>query len=113
MEDLVINLELWMGFRSVEVFRIRVCDIRYDPEIVTQHILRRSCRIRLYHAGVKIEKISKLLRHDDSHTTYKYLGINIDDMNDTMKILRDFDKRSSLVIFWLHPKGSTNALQSV
>lgn len=28
----------------------------------------------------------------DSHTTYKYLGINIDDMNDAMKILRDFDK---------------------
>lgn len=51
--------------------------------------------------------------YDGAHTTYKYLGINIDDMNDAMKILRDFDKRSSLVIFWLHPKGSTNALPSV
>ena len=70
-----------------------ICKLREHLGFVTQHILRRSCRIRLYHAGVKIEKISKLLRHDDSHTTYKYLGINIDDMNDAMKILRDFDKR--------------------
>ena len=34
-------------------------------------------------------------------------------MNDAMKILRDLDKRSSLVIFWLHPKGSTNVLLAV
>jgi len=38
------------------------------------------------------ETISKLLEHDDTRTTYKYLGINMDDMNDAMKILRDFDK---------------------
>lgn len=76
-----------------------ICKLREHLGFVTQHILRRSYRIRPYHAGVKIENISKLLIHDDSHTTYKYLGINIDDMNDAMKILRDFDKGSSLVIF--------------
>ena len=184
LEELVINLELGMGFRSVEVCRLRVCDVHYDEVIpfinirgkgrgegkwrsvpfgydtervlkrwmeerrkivermrmynpywkepeelaiwchyvdspvagpyseqghsidrgpiyklrerlgfdFTQHTLRRSYGRRLYHAGVKIETISKLLGHDDVRTTYKYLGINMDDMNDAMKILRDFDK---------------------
>ena len=185
LEDVVIALELGMGLRSVEVCRLRMCDIHRDnatpyinvrgkgrgegkwrsvpfgndmnhaldrwlerrKEIVakmheydafweepqelviwshyisrpdagpyseqgnslnrgpiahlnekagfkfTQHTLRRTFGRRMFHAGVKIETISKLLGHDDTATTYKYLGLNMDDMTDAMKMLENYDQR--------------------
>ena len=185
LEELIVALELGMGLRSVEVCRLRLCDIHknspspsiqvrgkgrgegkwrtvpfgngfnhalemwmeerskivarmhlYDPgwiepeELViwshyvskpaagpysergnslnrgpiailnekvgfkfTQHTLRRTFGRRLFHAGVPLESISKILGHEDAQTTYKYLGLNMDDMTSAFDKLREFDNR--------------------
>lgn len=50
------------------------------PEDCSNHTLRRTCGRMLYRSGVEIATISKILGHEDSKTTIKYLGLNLDDM---------------------------------
>lgn len=56
------------------------------------HDLRRTFGRRLHLAGVDIETISKFLGHGSTVETEKYLGINLDDMNRGMEMLRLYDE---------------------
>jgi integrase/recombinase XerD len=46
----------------------------------SHHTLRRIYGRSLYKAGVKIETIAELLRHESIDQTREYLGIRLDDM---------------------------------
>ena len=59
----------------------------------SNHDLRRTFGRRLYHAGVPIETISKFLGHESTAETLKYLGINLDDMDEGMKKLDAYDNK--------------------
>jgi len=50
----------------------------------SNHDLRRTGGRLMYKAGVPIEKISKILGHRDIKTTIEYLGLNIDDMSESL-----------------------------
>lgn len=41
-------------------------------------------------AGVPIETIAQILGHEDIRTTIEYLGLNIDDQDDAMRKLAQF-----------------------
>lgn len=57
------------------------------------HDLRRTFGRRLYHAKVPIETISKFLGHESTIETLKYLGINLDDMDEGMSLLDKYDDK--------------------
>ena len=59
----------------------------------SHHTLRRTFGRTAYHAGVDVVTISKILGHEDTATTLKYLGINMDDMTAGMNILSGYLQR--------------------
>ena len=52
----------------------------------SSHTLRRTFGRILYRSGVPIATISKFYGHDDLSTTIRYLGLDMDDMTDAMKL---------------------------
>ena len=61
----------------------------------SNHTLRRTFGRRLFHAGVPIETIAKFLGHESTVETLKYLGINLDDMDEGMSKLAQYDRIKS------------------
>ena len=59
----------------------------------SNHTLRRTFGRTLFHAGVRIETISKIMGHDDTVTTIKYLGVNLDDMEEAIELHSDYQKK--------------------
>ena len=43
------------------------------------HTLRRTFGREMYHSGVKIETIAKIMGHSSTEMTLRYIGINLDD----------------------------------
>ncbi len=60
------------------------------------HDLRRTFGRRMYHAEVPIETISKFLGHESTVETLKYLGINLDDMDEGMRRLEMYDSQKGV-----------------
>lgn len=58
------------------------------------HTLRRTFGRRLYHAKVPIETISKFLGHESTMETLKYIGVNLDDMDEGMSLLAQYDRKT-------------------
>lgn len=56
----------------------------------SNHTLRRTFGRMSYRSGVPIATISKCLGHEDIATTLKYIGVDLDDMNDGMRTLSDY-----------------------
>jgi len=56
----------------------------------SNHDLRRTGGRLMYKSRVPIEKISKILGHKDTKTTIEYLGLNMDDQDDAMRKLAQF-----------------------
>ena len=56
----------------------------------TNHTLRRTFGRNLYHSGIPIETISAMYGHDNIKTTLAYIGINLDDMNDALAKMYDY-----------------------
>ncbi len=56
----------------------------------SNHTLRRTFGRTLYRAGIPIETISKLYGHDDTQTTIRYLGIDLDDMGSALARMYDY-----------------------
>lgn len=54
----------------------------------SHHTLRRTFGRILHKSNVRIQTISKLLGHEDTATTVKYLGLDMDDMIDGMSMMR-------------------------
>lgn len=54
----------------------------------SHHTLRRTFGRILHRSNVKIQTISKLLGHEDTATTVKYLGLDMDDMIDGMSMMK-------------------------
>jgi len=69
-----------------------------DPDLCSNHTLRRTCGRMLFHAGVPIETISKILGHADIRTTLLYLGLNIDDMNAAWSQLDAYLKKQEKIM---------------
>ena len=59
-----------------------------DKKIGT-HTFRRSRAEHLLDAGVKLEHVSKILRHKNLNTTMIYLDISINDLNAAIDIIDD------------------------
>lgn len=57
------------------------------------HDLRRTFGRRMYHAKVELATISKFLGHESIAETIKYLGINLDDMDEGINLLEKYDKK--------------------
>lgn len=55
----------------------------------SNHTLRRTMARQLYiYNDVPLIEISKILGHDDTKTTVDYIGVNLDDMSNSMRKLR-------------------------
>ncbi len=50
----------------------------------TNHDLRRTCGRMMYRSGVRLEQIAKIFGHSDTRTTIRYLGLDFEDMSETM-----------------------------
>ena len=50
----------------------------------SHHTLRRTFGKNLYGVGVKVPTIATILGHEDTKTTMRYLGIDLDDMSEAM-----------------------------
>ena len=59
------------------------------------HTLRRTFGRRLFHAEVPVETISKFLGHESTVETLKYIGVNLDDMDEGMAKLAQYDRRKA------------------
>ncbi|MDO5853818.1 MAG: site-specific integrase [Thermoplasmata archaeon] len=57
------------------------------------HTLRRTFGRRLFHAEVSVEIISKFLGHESTSETLKYIGVNLDDMDEGMARLAQYDRK--------------------
>ena len=51
----------------------------------SNHTLRRTFGRMCWLSGVKLETISKMLGHSSVNTTLKYIGVDMDDMNEAMR----------------------------
>lgn len=58
----------------------------------SNHTLRRTFGRNLFHAKVPLETIMKFLGHSSTSETLKYLGINLDDMDEGMLKLALYQK---------------------
>ena len=58
----------------------------------THHTLRRSCGRMMWKSGVQIETIKKFLGHESVDTTIMYLGINLDDLDEAMQMMSQYQK---------------------
>lgn len=57
------------------------------------HTLRRTFGRNLYHAGVPLATITKFLGHSTTSETLKYIGVNLDDMDEGMMKLALYQKK--------------------
>lgn len=57
------------------------------------HDLRRTFGRRLYLAGVDIETVAKFLGHESTVESLRYIGVNLDDMEKGMELLRKYDAK--------------------
>lgn len=67
----------------------KVVSLKISKEIgfrFSNHTLRRTFGRALYRAGVPVATISAILGHDSTEVTLRYIGIDIDDMREAMKI---------------------------
>ncbi len=68
-------------------------EILYERKLsFSNHTLRRSGGRILWLAGVKIETVGAILGHEDTRTTIKYLGINLDDQDEAMHLASAYEK---------------------
>lgn len=58
----------------------------------SNHTLRRTCGRMMHRSGSPIEEIAKILGHSDPKTTMLYLGLDIQDMSETMARLATYQK---------------------
>jgi len=58
----------------------------------SNHTLRRTCGRMMHRSGSPIEEIAKILGHSDPKTTTLYLGLDIQDMSETMARLATYQK---------------------
>ena len=49
------------------------------------HTLRRTFGREMYHSGVRIETIAKIMGHSSTEMTLRYIGINLDDQRNAME----------------------------
>ncbi len=73
----------------VQIYRIikdRAEETGLDKEITT-HSFRRSRATHLLNAGLPIEKVSRLLRHNKLESTMTYLKISIEDLKKDIQTL--------------------------
>jgi len=56
----------------------------------SNHDLRRTCGRMMHRAGVGIEQIARIFGHVDTGTTMHYLGLNLDDQDEAMMKLAQF-----------------------
>lgn len=59
----------------------------------SNHTLRRTFGRTLYRAGVPVATIAKILGHESTEVTLRYIGVDMDDMRDAMRRLRYDDDR--------------------
>lgn len=52
----------------------------------SNHTLRRTFGRMMYRSGVEVATISRMLGHESTDTTLKYIGVNLDDMAEAMKL---------------------------
>ena len=57
------------------------------------HTLRKTSARMQHLAGVRIERISKFLGHSDVRVTMKYLGVNVEDMDEAQQQTWAFSQR--------------------
>lgn len=57
------------------------------------HTLRRTFGRRMYRAEVPVETIAKILGHESTVETLKYIGVNLDDMDEGMAKLAEYDRK--------------------
>lgn len=50
----------------------------------TNHDLRRTCGRMMYRSGARLEQIARIFGHADTKTTIRYLGLDFEDMSETM-----------------------------
>ena len=48
------------------------------------HTLRRTFGREMYHSGVRIETIAKIMGHSSTEMTLRYIGVNLDDQTVAM-----------------------------
>ena len=97
------NLLLWMHYsgrntvckayseRGHSLDRSVIASLRESLGLsFSHHTLRRTFGRTMFHAGVNISTISRILGHEDIITTLKYIGINMDDMNHGMEIMSNY-----------------------
>lgn len=53
---------------------------------VTNHKGRRTFGRSLYRAGVPVPTIAKILGHDSTEVTLRYIGVDLDDMRKAMEV---------------------------
>lgn len=58
----------------------------------SNHDLRRTCGRQMYRAGVPIEKIAKLFGHADTRTTLRYIGLDLEDLDEAMEQYAQYRK---------------------
>ena len=63
----------------------------------TNHTLRRSFGRRLFRAKVPVETISKFLGHESTSETLNYIGVNLDDMDEGMSMLAQYDREKGVL----------------
>ena len=52
----------------------------------SSHTLRRTFGRTMYRAGVPVATISKILGHEDTAMTLRYIGVDMDDMTSAMNL---------------------------
>lgn len=52
----------------------------------SNHTLRRTFGRALYRAGVEVATIAKILGHESTEVTLRYIGVDLDDMRAAMKV---------------------------
>lgn len=52
--------------------------------VFTHHTLRRTCGRMMFRAEIRIEKIAAIFGHSDTKTTYRYLGLELEDQASAM-----------------------------
>lgn len=58
----------------------------------SNHTLRRTCGRMMHRSGSTVEEIARILGHSDLKTTMLYLGLDIQDMSQTMNRLAAYQK---------------------
>ncbi len=84
--------------KFLNLFRLRLERKYQRPFEFNNHTLRRTGGRELWKAGVELETISKILGHEDTKTTIRYLGINHDDMSDAMQKVSQYRKNRRMYV---------------